>query len=99
MAIVMTSPFASLTVQRMRRYEIRKRLEELYKIELVQKVRSERGKRGNDDLVALLTPRKGKGGGKTRKSKSAAVTKTEKMDMKLPSIHSMDKARNFVEVL
>ena len=39
-----------------------------------------------------------KDSGKTRKSKSAATTETERREMKLPSIHSMDKVRKFVEV-
>ena len=78
----------------MRQHEIRKRLDELYKIELVDKVRSERGQKTNQELIALLSPRSAKiRSGKHRKTRSAAVTNTEKESMRLPDIHFDEKTK------
>ena len=70
--------------------KLEKRLDELYKIELVEKVRSERGTKSNDELIALLSPRSKKNKNH-RKAKSAAVTKHEKETTKLPALHFDEK--------
>ena len=75
----------------MRQYEIRKRLDELYKIELVQKVRSDRAHSNNEELIALLSPRGKKG--KRRKARSAAVTNVERQNTRLPNIHYDERTK------
>ena len=83
-----------LYFQRMRQYEIRKKLDELYKIELVNKVRSERGGKSKEELYALLSPRRGGARKKNRRSvKSAAVTSSEKEMTKLPEINFDERTR------
>lgn len=80
----------ALDMERMRQHEIRKRLDDLYKIELVQKVRSDRtDSKSKDDLVAILSPRGKKT--KSRKAKSAAVTHSERNMTHLPDIHFDDR--------
>ena len=79
----------------MRQYEIRKKLDELYKIDLVNKVRTERGAACKEELYALLSPQNSK---KKRqrsvKSAGAALTSPKKKEMtKLPSINFEERSR------
>lgn len=83
----------------MRQHEIRKKLDELYKIELVQKVRSERSLKTSDELYALLSPRSRRRR-KYRTVKSAAVTAGERSQTKLPDIHFDERSKRLTyEVL
>ena len=80
----------------MRQHEIRKRLDDLYKIELVKKVRSERGKHAKDDLVAILSPQNKK---KSKRLTKSALTTSDREKMKLPDIHFDERNRKlFFEV-
>lgn len=81
----------------MRQHEIRKRLDDLYKIELVKKVRSERGKpHVKDDLVAILSPQSKK---KSKRLTKSAVTASDREKTKLPDIHFDERNRKlFFEV-
>lgn len=81
----------ALDMERMRQHEIRKRLDELYKIELVQKVRSERSEKSNQELIALLSPRSKKST-KHRKAKSAVV-RGEDRSTRLPDIYFDEKSK------
>ncbi|XP_066933673.1 glutamate-rich protein 3-like [Clytia hemisphaerica] len=84
----------ALDMERMRQYEIRKKLDELYKIELVNKVRSERGGKSKEELYALLSPRSGGTRKKSRRSvKSAANTSSEREMTKLPEINFDERTR------
>ncbi|XP_031564340.1 glutamate-rich protein 3-like isoform X2 [Actinia tenebrosa] len=47
----------ALDMERTRQYEIRKRLDEVYKVELVRRVKEDRKKKGDEDILPLLTPR------------------------------------------
>ena len=76
----------------MRQHEISKKLDELYKIDLVNKVRSERSVACKEELYALLSPQNSKK--KRRRSvKSAAVTSNEKEMIKLPSINFEERTK------
>ena len=76
----------------MRQHEIRKRLDELYKIELVNKVRGERGKHhAKDDLVAILSPQTKKKN--KRLTKSAAPSSSNRESTKLPDIHFDERSK------
>jgi len=77
----------------MRQHEIKKKLDELYKIELVNKVRSERSVKSKEELYALLSPRNPKKKGRHRGVKSAAVTSSEKEMTKLPSINFDERTK------
>lgn len=77
----------------MRQHEIRKRLDDLYKIELVKKVRSERGKHAKDDLVAILSPQNKK---KSKRLTKSAVTTSNREKMKLPDIHFDERNRKLL---
>ena len=74
----------------MRQYEIRKKLDELYKIDLVNKVRTERGAACKEELYSLLSPQNSKKK-RQRGVKSAVPTlssSTNKKEMtRLPSIN------------
>lgn len=74
----------------MRQFEIRKRLDELYKMELVNKVRSERSVACKEELYELLSPQ-GSKNKKHRSTKSAAVTSSEKEMTRLPSINFAER--------
>jgi len=50
----------ALDVERMRQYEFRKKLDELYKIELVQRVKGEKKRKGDEEIVPLLLPKGGR---------------------------------------
>ena len=50
--------------QRSRQHELRKRLDDMYKVELVKRVKSEREKKGDEAVMTLLTHRE-----KVRRSK------------------------------
>lgn len=76
----------------MRQHEIRKKLDELYKIELVQKVRTERSLKTSEELYALLSPRSRKQR-KHRTVKSAAVIGSDKSQTKLPDIHFDERSK------
>ena len=77
----------------MRQHEIKKKLDELYKLELVSKVRSERSIKNKEELYALLSPRNPKKKGRHRGVKSAAVTSSEREMTKLPSINFDDRTK------
>ncbi|XP_046865064.1 glutamate-rich protein 3-like isoform X2 [Xenia sp. Carnegie-2017] len=47
----------ALDMERSRQHELRKRLDDIYKVELVKRVRNEREKKGDEDVMTLLTPR------------------------------------------
>lgn len=47
----------SLDMERTRQVEIRRKLEEIAKIELVRRVRSSRGRKGDEEILPYLSPR------------------------------------------
>ncbi|XP_067046669.1 glutamate-rich protein 3-like isoform X2 [Acropora muricata] len=47
----------TLDIERVRQYEIRKRLDEAYKVELVRRVKEARTRKGDEDILPLLSPR------------------------------------------
>lgn len=79
----------------MRQYEIRKKLDELYKIGLVNKVRTGRGNACKEELYSLLSPQDFK---KKRqrsvKSATAALSSSNKKELtKFPSINFEKRTR------
>ncbi|XP_020895485.1 glutamate-rich protein 3-like [Exaiptasia diaphana] len=85
----------ALDLERDRQYQIRKRLDEIYKVELVRRVKDERGRKGDEHILPLLTPRERSARRKARKHvrpSTAPAGSSQDMSAAHPSDIQYDEA-------